>query len=182
MIPNLWFRFAKGENNVDDMAAVLYHNQEDIVSMAPLAHALLATFAGVIDPHPRDVLSLAKAYARLGSDARAEAAFRQALGGPLSAEQRFEAMSRLAALLKRQGRRDQAALWWQAQIELAPTASVAPYIELAKYHEWETGDLAAARLWTEKAIAAAQTWRAGYHRSQTLAELEHRWGRLQRKG
>ncbi|HEY54295.1 MAG TPA: hypothetical protein G4N94_12665, partial [Caldilineae bacterium] len=166
IIPNLWFRFAKGENNVDDMAAVLYHNQEDIASMAPLAHALLATFAGVIEPHPRDVLSLAKAYTRLGDYGRAETAFRQALDGPLSAEQRFEAMSRLAALLKRQGRRKQAAIWWEAQIELAPTRSVAPYIELAKYHEWETGDLAAARLWTEKALAAAQTWCADYHRSQ----------------
>ena len=52
MIPEMWFRFAKGGGNVNDMAAVLYHNQEDIVSMAPLAHVLLATFAGVIDPHP----------------------------------------------------------------------------------------------------------------------------------
>ena len=181
MIPSLWFRFAKGENNVDDMAGVLYHNQEDIVSMAPLAHVLLATFAGVIAPHPRDVLSLAKSYTRTNSYPLAESAFRQALDSPLSSAQRFEAIMHLAALLKRQGRRDAAAIWWQAQIELAPTTSVDPYVELAKYHEWETGDLDAAQLWTEKAIALAQTWRADYRRSQTLAELEHRLGRLQRK-
>jgi len=181
MIPNLWFRFAKGENNVDDMASVLYHNQEDIVSMAPLAHILLATFAGVIAPHPHDVLSLAKSHARTGSYPQAEAAYRQALDSPLSSTQRFEAMTGLAALLKRQGLRDKAAIWWQTQIELAPTSSVDPYVELAKYHEWATGDLDSARLWTEKAITAAQTWRADYNRSQTLAELEHRLGRLQRK-
>jgi uncharacterized protein YprB with RNaseH-like and TPR domain len=181
MIPNLWFRFAKGENNVDDMAGVLYHNQEDIVSMAPLAHVLLATFAGVIAPHPHDVLSLAKSHARTGSYPQAEAAFRQALDGPLSSTQRFEAMTGLAALLKRQGQRDKAVIWWQAEIELNPTANVDPYVELAKYHEWETGDLDAARVWTQEAIALARTWRADYRRSQTLAELEHRLGRVQRK-
>jgi len=181
MIPEMWFRFAKGGGNVDDMAAVLYHNQEDIVSMAPLAHVLLGTFAGVIAPHPHDVLSLAKSYTRTGSDTQAETTFRQALDGPLPTAQRIEAMTQLAALLKRQKRRNKAAIWWEAQIELDPTSSVDPYIELAKYYEWETRDLAAAISWTEKAFAIVQTWRSGYHRTEALAALEHRSKRLQRK-
>ncbi len=181
MIPEMWFRFAKGGNNVDDMAAVLYHNQEDIVSMAPLAHVLLATFAGLIDPHPHDVLSLAKSYTRTGSDDQAEITFRQALDGPIPAADRYEAMTHLAALLKRQKRRNEAAIWWEAQIVLDSTSSVDPYIELAKYHEWETGDLESASRWTEKAVSVVQTWRSGYHRTETVAELEHRSERLQRK-
>lgn len=181
MIPEMWFRFAKGGGNVNDMAAVLYHNQEDIVSMAPLAHVLLATFSGVLDPHPHDVLSLAKAYTRTGSDDLAETAFRQALDGPIPVAQRFEAMTQLAALLKRQKRRKEAAIWWEAQLELDPTSSVNPYIELAKYHEWETGDLETACMWTEKSIAVIQTWRSGYLRTETLTGLMHRLERLHRK-
>ncbi len=181
MIPDMWFRFAKGGNNTADMAAVLYHNQEDIVSMAPLAQVLLATFAGVVEPHPDDVLSLARSYTRLGSYPQAESAYRQALDSSLSSAQRCDAMAGLAALLKRQRRRNEAAIWWKAQLELDPASSVDPYVELAKYHEWETGDHEAACLWTEKALAVVQTWRSDYRRSEVLAELEHRLKRLQRK-
>ncbi len=181
MIPDMWFRFAKGANNANEMASVLYHNQEDIVSMAPLAHTLLATFAGIIDPHPHDLLSLARSYTRLGSYSQAESAYRQALAGSLLPALRGEAMTDLAALLKRLGRRNEAAFLWESQLELDPTSSIDPYIELAKYHEWETGDLETARLWTEKTITLIQTWRPGYQRNEALAELEHRLARLQRK-
>ena len=180
LIPDLWFRFAAGENNVDDMAQVLYHNLHDILSMAPLAHVLCATFGGAIDPHPGDLLALAHSHAARGRHTQAEAAYRRALADPLRPEQRPVALAGLAASLKHQERQDEAAVWWQALAELEPP-EVEPYIELAKYYEWESKDLAAALAWTLKAGAAVQQWRPGYQRAQALAEIEHRRERLARK-
>jgi hypothetical protein len=180
LIPDLWFRFAAGENNTDDMAHVLYHNLHDILSMAPLASIICGTFGGAIDPHPGDLLALAYSHAARGRHTEAEAAYRRALADPLRPEQRRAALAGLAASLKQQERRDEAAIWWQTLADLQPP-EIEPYIELAKYHEWETKDLNAALAWTHKARAVAERWRPGYQRTQALAEIEHRRQRLARK-
>ncbi len=180
LIPSLWFRFAAGENNVDDMAHVLYHNLHDIVSMAPLAHIVCGTFGGAIEPHAGDLLALANSHAGRGRHSEAEAVYHRALKASLSPMQRSAALAGLAASLKSQDRQDEAAIWWQAQVELnAP--DVGPYIELAKYHEWERKDPSAALDWTQKGRQLAERWRPGYQRTQTLAEIDHRLERLLRK-
>ena len=181
LIPTLWFRYARGEGNVGDMAAVLYHNLEDVVSMVPLAQVICGTFAGVVDPHPGDYLSLARGFAGQSMDEEAETAYRQALAHELTHDQQLQALAGLATILKRQGRRAEAAVQWETMVALAPAGPVEPQIELAKYHEWETGDLEAARRWTRAGLDAVSTWRSSYQRRQVLAELRHRLERLERK-
>ncbi len=180
LIPSLWFRFARGEGSVREMEAVLYHNQEDIVSMAPLAHVLAATLAGVHDPHPHDWLALARIYARAGQLDRAESAYRRALDHPLPPALRAQAMRELAALLKRADRRDEAAVWWQALAKLLP-ADIEALVELAKYYEWHVKDVEKARAMTGEAIRRAQAWRNPVERTRALEALEHRLARLRRK-
>lgn len=180
LIPSLWFRFAAGENNVDDMAHVLYHNLHDIVSMAPLAHIVCGTFGGAIEPHPGDLLALAHSHAGRGRHNEAEAAYHRALKASLSPMQRSAALAGLAASLKGQNRQDEAATWWQALAELK-VPDIEPYIELAKYQEWERKDLSAALYWTQKGREQVGRWRPGYQRTQVLAEIDHRQERLLRK-
>lgn len=178
-IPEMWFRFARGENNVDEISSIFYHNQEDVVSMAPLAQALGGVLAGVLAPHPSDYLAVARYLRRRGDIDRAEAAYLQALEQPQSTSQRGETMLELAAMLKRERGRAAALTWWEAAAELP--AEILPHIELAKYHEWESGDLDQALAWTEQAIVRVQAWRVSAQREDILAALEHRKQRLQRK-
>ncbi len=180
LIPSLWFRYASGANNVDDMAHVLYHNLHDIVSMAPLAHVICGVFGGVVEPHPHDLLALARSHTHQSRFGEAEAAFRRALAKPLGSTQEAEAVAGLAEVIKRQERSAEAVMWWEARAAMPPDDITAP-IELAKYHEWETKELVTALRWTEEARAQAQRWRPGYQRAQALAEIEHRRERLLRK-
>ena len=181
MIPSLWFNFARGQGHVREMESVLYHNLEDIVSMAPLAHAIAGILTGSLAPHPNDLPALAKAWQRAGDVQRAESAYRQALDAPLPPVLRAQALRELALLLKRSGRLQEAADLWQAWVMMARPHDVEPLVELAKYHEWHTGDLARARAHTLAAIALATNWQRSQRRSDALAELQHRLARLERK-
>jgi len=181
MIPGLWFDFARGQGGVREMKGVLYHNLEDVVSMVPLAHVIAATLAGEMEPHPRDWPALARVWQRSGQVQRAEAAYRRALDAPLPPLQRVQVMRALALLLKRDGRRDEAAVWWRALAELGTSEDVEALVELAMYYEWHTGDLLQARARTQEAVARVQMWPAGWRRDQALAELEHRLQRLEGK-
>ncbi len=180
LIPTLWIQFVQGQGQVEAMEQVLYHNQEDIVSMPPLTHALLATLVQRLDPHPHDWGALARVYQRAGKWAEAEAAYRRALEHPLPLEQRARAMRELAFLLKRQGRRQEAARWWRSLARLLPQ-DIEALVELAKYYEWYQKDIKKARAMTEEAIRRAEDWAHSPARQQALAELEHRLARLRGK-
>jgi tetratricopeptide (TPR) repeat protein len=181
MIPGMWFNFARGQGSVREMEAVLYHNLEDIVSMAPLAHIIAATLAGMMEPHPQDWLALGRAWQRSGDVAGAERAYRRALEGPQPPAHRAQAMRELALLLKRHERREEAAIWWEALAAMNRPNDVEALVELAKYHEWHTGDIEKARAWTLEAITRAENWSSPYRRREMLAELRHRLQRLERK-
>ncbi len=182
MIPEMWFAYARGQGSAAAMARVLYHNLEDIVSMAPLAYLLAGVFAGHLPPHPGDVLALAHSHEQQGQLAAAEALYRQALAQAEAQEDALlaPALAGLAAALKRQDRRGQALPFWQALAGLALPDQVEAEIELAKYYEWEQEDLAAALTWTEQALARVERWR-GPQRGPMLADLRHRQARLLRK-
>lgn len=181
MIPGMWFNFARGHGNASEMEAVLYHNLEDIVSMAPLAYVIAATMAGQMAPHPQDWLALGKIWARNGDVARAEQAYRRALETPQPPSQRAQILRELALLLKRQERREEAAIWWEALAELNRPNDVEALVELAKYHEWRTGEIEKARMWTLEAITRAQNWSSAYRRKDIIDALQHRLERLERK-
>lgn len=178
LIPSLWLRFAAGANNVDDMARVLQHNLDDIVSMVPLACVVCRALSGIAAPHPADWLALGHIHLREGRLTEAEAAFRRVVEGDLVPEQRFEAMLGLAAVFKRSHRLAEAAFWWEQAIALAPARDPEPYIELAKYWEWEARDPTTALRHTQAALTLVEGWPRGYTRSQWLTELEHRRSRL----
>ncbi len=181
MIPGLWFSFARNQDNVGEMTAVLYHNLEDIVSMVPLAHVIAATLAGMMAPHPQDWLALGRTWQRAGDVEGAERAYRRALDAPQPPAHRAQTLRELALLLKRQERRQEAAVWWEALAGMNRPDDVEALVELAKYHEWHTGDIEKARAWTLEAMTRAETWTQAYRRREILAELTHRLERLEGK-
>jgi len=62
-----------------------------------------------------------------------------------------------------------------------PGDDLTPYIELAKYHEWHTGDLAAARGWVAWAARLGEGGAAGPAQAIVAAELRHRLARIEKK-
>jgi hypothetical protein len=161
LIPSIYSDYARGlaagtvsPALVEDMARVFYHNQEDIASMVPLAANLCWPFENngstwLRQPlHPVDCVSLGRCFEELGWHAIGEQAYRTALERPLPPEVRTVALSRLGWMLKRLDRRDEAAAIWQDWITSVPGPDLMPFEELAKHHEWQTGDLTAARTWT----------------------------------
>jgi uncharacterized protein YprB with RNaseH-like and TPR domain len=187
LIPTIYHDYYRGGHNAEMMARVFYHNLEDVVSMVLLGVRMAETFARPYRErqfaglHPLECASLARWYAALEWHEVGEAAYRAALDGPLSDGERAQVFRELSFLLKRLGRRAEAATVWEEWISSVPGEEMTPYVELAKHHEWYTGDVAVARSWTAWALRIGESRPAGAADSYVLAELRHRLARLERK-
>jgi len=186
LIPQLYIDYMRS-GHAAAMRRVFYHNCEDIVSMVALAEHLGRAFNGPTQQpdtplHGQDWLGLGQCYEKLAQWTQAEAAYERALETMRDAASQAMAYARLAAVQKRQERWQDAAETWQRWLTSVPGNDPTPYVELAKYCEWQLNDLEQAAMWTGwalhnlRAAAPSQRQMAG-----VIAELEHRWQRLQRK-
>jgi tetratricopeptide (TPR) repeat protein len=167
--------------DASEMSRVLYHNAVDILSLVGLTSLILDRhrLRDPADLSAAEALGLARWHQTAGRTGEAESAWQAAL----SADERsikLEALRRLAGYLKQRGRRSEAVSGWRTWHELAP-ADPEPCIELAKYYEWETGDLEQAVAWSEAALACLDRWPSDWRRDQQAAEIDHRLQRLSRK-
>jgi uncharacterized protein len=176
LIPALYYDYLRtGDGR--EMVRVFYHNEMDMISMATLATEIVRLFEQPdAAEFPEDLISLGKWQAQLGLPAEAEQTLRLAAEMPLSLAHYHEALHTLAALLKRQQRRPEAAQLWR-QIAVTSLDSVAAHVELAKYCEWQQGDLGEALTWTQQALSLL----AGGAEDELHQELEHRRRRLEQK-
>jgi hypothetical protein len=71
---------------------------------------------------------------------------------------------------------------WQLWLTSVPGSDALPFIELAKYHEWHTGDLAEAEMWAAWGLHTVEATPASPAAAQgRLADLRHRLARIRRK-
>ncbi len=185
LIPLLYTEYMRS-GNAHDMRRVFYHNGEDIVSMVALAEQLGRAFdqpaAQPTQPlHPLDCLALGQSYERLAQWQQAETAYCQALEKLRDPAAQADAYQRLAQLQKRQSRWQAAAETWQRWLTSVPGNDPTPYVELAKYCEWQINDLEQAEMWTGWALHNLR--KAPIHQRQPgqIEALEHRLQRIQRK-
>ena len=179
LIPGLFTDYVRS-GDASEMPRILYHNAQDILSLVTLAVRMCDMLAGPGDKVPgEDVYGLGRLFQDLGQVEEAEVSYTQAAQTCRADHVREMAIRDLAYLLKRQERRGEALSWWQRLVE----ASGAVYAceELAKHYEWHDLDLAGALAWTERGIGLAEEWPASSKRRETLAGLEHRRQRLNRK-
>lgn len=180
LIPYLYRQYLQSGDGYE-MTRVLYHNEQDILSMVSLAIALCHVFerpsapAVPIDDH----LSLARWYEQRGMVAECESAYRAILDSDADGEMRAVTLFGLAALLKRCGRAGEAIVLWEYLADLK--LDIVGYEELAKYYEWQAGDLSRALTWTEAGLQLARTWRLGLRRTEAERALGHRRERLLNK-
>jgi len=181
LIPDLYRQYLRGGDN-GEMRQVLYHNAIDILSLVTLAERLCRLFTDPLadDVDPRERVALARWLDALNLHARAEQIYRAALDGWLPLDEQNVALEHLAALLKRQERRAEAAPRW-VQWAMQDESSVQAHVELAKFYEWHTVDLEKALAWTTQALKTVERWPRDPRRSAAQAELIHRRERLQHK-
>ncbi len=181
LIPHMYRQYLY-TRDPQPLRQVFYHNLHDILSLVALTDILLRAWH---DPWsepvlaPEDFLARARYLMETGDSEAAKAALRHTLHHAHDQDIRQRAYTLLSRLLKREQRWDEAVALWEQWLAEFPQ-EILPYEELAKYHEWQTGNITLALTWTERALAivnngnpiANHRWRAA---------LEHRRARLIRK-
>jgi uncharacterized protein YprB with RNaseH-like and TPR domain len=154
-IPSRYFQFLRtGDAAV--IEGVLEHNRHDILSLAAVtAHALrLAAEGPDACETAAEQLGLGRLYERVGDVARAEHAYARAATCE-DAELAAHALARVAVLLRRQSRYQEAADAWHGVLSLSREHSLFAALErqaaeaLAIHHEHRARDLGAARRFAE---------------------------------
>jgi uncharacterized protein YprB with RNaseH-like and TPR domain len=176
-IPGLYRDFLT-YGRAEPLRRVFYHNAHDILSLATLAAHLCAIAREPLAAlkHGEDLYSLARRWEAEGQFERAIELYRQCLRCQLTPQARREATRRLAQLHRRAGEEADALELWHA---LAERGDVEACVELAKYYEHRTGDLAQARRHALRALGLLRQMR--YPDRRQLAQVEHRLERLERK-
>jgi uncharacterized protein YprB with RNaseH-like and TPR domain len=181
LIPYLYREYLR-TNDPSLMAGVLYHNVQDVLSMAVLAAEVIERYRwkpGEIGD-PLDAMAMGFIYRGLGRAALAEESFRAALRADLAVIDRVRALEGLADLLKTGGGFDRAAEIWEAWHAAAPDDPL-PCVELAKYYEWRVRDLGSALRWGRCAMEAAGSVTDARRRRELERAVAHRMKRLAKK-
>jgi uncharacterized protein YprB with RNaseH-like and TPR domain len=178
-IPRRYFHFLRS-GDAGPLAAVMQHNQLDLLSLAALAARLFE----LIDSGPehaveaREAFALGHLYARGGLDRSARASYERAVAlSRASPSVQVPALRALALMERRARRYEAAAAWWRRALELPrcpPRVAREAAEALAIHAEHRRRDFAAARSF------ALQSLDEHAHRSWNEA-VRHRLGRLDRK-
>jgi uncharacterized protein YprB with RNaseH-like and TPR domain len=180
LIPALYFDYLR-DGDARPLRGVLAHNATDVLSMAALlAHAAALTADPFADVVPGlDRLDLASLYEGIGRMETASRLYQRALEDGLPPPEHRQGRQRWAQIEKRLGNLDRALALWE---EAAADGELYAHVELAKVHEHQRRDYAAALLWTERALdRIAMPDYAGADRQARIASLAHRLDRLRQK-
>jgi uncharacterized protein YprB with RNaseH-like and TPR domain len=168
LIPGIYFDFLRC-GRAAPLRAVLRHNADDVLSMVGILAAVARLFDGG-EQGPEDAAALAWWWERNGDHRRAAALYDEALPRLAGRRDWAWAASRYGMLLKRAGRRAEAAELWR---ELWAHGDRAAGIEIAKHLEHRARDPTGA---AEVTIALLERAPA-----EERPALEHRLARLRRK-
>jgi uncharacterized protein YprB with RNaseH-like and TPR domain len=187
LIPDIYRQYYLTGQATEMLARVFYHNLQDIVSMPLLGARMARQFDspgfddGFTGLDPLECVSLARCYDGLGRVEISVRCYRAALERSSARDHQVLALRELSLLFKRLGWRDEAAELWEEWVTTVSGEELTPYVELAKHHEWRTGDLASARGWAAWALRIAEGLPSGFIREELVAELRHRLARIERK-
>lgn len=187
LIPEIYRQYYLTGVATEMLERVFYHNLQDVATMALLGARMARHFdgpsydEGFAGLDPLECVSLARCYDGLGRVEISVRCYRAALERSSVRDHQVLALRELSLLFKRLGWRDEAVSLWEEWVTTVSGEELTPYVELAKYHEWRTGDLASARGWAAWALRIAEGWPAGFQRDEVTAELRHRLKRIERK-
>jgi len=181
-IPARYFHFLRtGDASV--IEGVLEHNRYDVLSTAAvMAHALWLLQEGPdACREPGEQAALGRIYERAGDVDRAVRCYEMAVATG-EAEVKRGALARLAVLLRREGRHDEAAATWQGILDLVPRSRASlttlerrAVEALAVHHEHRARDLSSAHR-LARTLDAQATGRLKTETSRRLQRIERKLG------
>jgi hypothetical protein len=184
LIPTLYADYLR-TRDAAKIAPVVAHNRLDVLSLTVLFARIAACFQTDTRFGPRcasEALGAAIHYDALGFEEAAMALYQQATRSATSGDVRSKAVWGVLRLSKRSRLWDQCGKWAQ---ELVVSARLDPraWVELAKYHEHRTGDLATALLAARRALEVASSAPDLTHQTRVrlTREIMHRIARLERR-
>jgi hypothetical protein len=157
-IPDRYFDFLR-TGNFSLIEPILYHNQEDILSLLGLVIQGAKLFeAGGSAGAPEvveaiDLIGVGKVFERAGDTDRSIVLFEQALGGDLPAEVARTLKQKLSFHFKKSALYEKAVSLWEDLFETDPLLCCR---ELSKYYEHKVRDFGAARRYAEEGLALAE--------------------------
>lgn len=164
--PERWFSYLK-TGNISLLDDVLYHNEQDIVTLSHLLSRLAQAYMSPEQlSHALDIYSVGRAMEAMGESKRAEFCYRQA--GPSG-----EALYALARIYRRGGDTNQAVQALTRAASMGGRDSIPAMVALAKLLEHRLRDYAGALHWTDKALTLCA--------AQEIGPLMHRRKRLRQK-
>ena len=184
MIPGLYFDYLRSRAG-KLIKPVFTHNQWDIVTLVALAVVTGKIYQNPMEhlAHPLDLLSIGKAFQRLGRLEEASNTFREALNYTMESENREEVLRLLGFSLKRVGHWEGAVKVWEHMIETT-SHRILPYEELAKFYEHQTSDFKRAMEVVHRAlewIRLMEELHPGLNLKGDQENLDYRLARLKRK-
>ena len=161
------------------LKGLFYHNLEDVASLA----ALFSLLAKILeDPssktidHSNDVYSVGRIFEKMDDFDTASKLYTKSVEAEKNQELSIQYIMRHAALLKKNGKIDEALnLWNQA----AALNSVEALVNLAKYHEHQSKNIDLALMYTQQAMDLIVSGEE--IKPEDLANLNKRKERLDRK-
>jgi uncharacterized protein YprB with RNaseH-like and TPR domain len=177
-IPDRYFQFLR-TGDLSLIEPVLYHNQEDLLSLLGVVISGAALFSeqdpvkSEVEADAMDLFGAARLLERTGQSERSALFMRRALEGRLSSEIAVLAKMKLAAHFKKNRDWTKAVSLWQEMTEINPLTC---YRELAIYYEHRERDYEKARQVAAEGLTAA----AGISGSLEK-DFTYRLDRLQRK-
>ncbi|MGE0134762.1 MAG: ribonuclease H-like domain-containing protein [Dehalococcoidia bacterium] len=150
-VPGWYFRFLRtGDTRM--LAPIVEHNAVDVLSLAGLLARLGAVHGRIEEGSDLERLLLGRLHAHQGREDEARQHLEAAHVQARSATLRHTLAMELARLLRRAGRRSEAAVLWR-EVAAGDVAASAALVELAKHHEHQERDLDAALMAVERALA-----------------------------
>jgi len=150
-IPYRYFEYLRsGEFGLID--PILYHNQEDILSLLGLVISAAALFAEDGEIDALDMFGVGKVYESHGDMEKSAAFYEQALEGDLPDEVAAAVKHKLSTHFKKNADWDKALLLWR---DLSARGDLAYYRDMAIYYEHKAKDYAQAKRIAEEGLAVA---------------------------
>lgn len=180
-IPWRYFRYLES-GNFAWIEPIIYHNEEDLLSLLGVVIAGAAVVAGDESFCPMDAMDFfgaGKIFERTGDVEKSIDFFQRALNGRLTDEVSLEARRRLSLYFKRNGELEKAVPLWQ---EMASRRRVTSHVlfslrELAMYFEHHLRDYEQAKKISEEGLACALEIASRRYQQ----DFEYRLARLKRK-
>lgn len=180
MIPEIYFEYLR-TGEADRLGNVVYHNAQDIVSLA----ALFIHLSDMLEKNSSmdtysviDLLAIGKIFMETGSIELAKQVFLASLERAEDSDEKIALNNLLGRIYKTERQTQHAVQYW---MDAGTNGSIEACIELAMFHEHQSRDPHTALQWAENALNLLPGQTNAYYSKTVKVELEKRIQRLQMK-